>query len=84
MTEQSHPQPIRRRSRWLPITAVALTAAFTGAAATSAVGQYGPPWGWHRHGFMHGPLSPAQIEDRVDRIIRHAVIELDATPEQQE
>ena len=31
-----------------------------------------------------GPLSPAQIEDRVDRGIRHAAIELDATPEQQE
>jgi periplasmic protein CpxP/Spy len=33
---------------------------------------------------MHGPLSPAEIEDRVDRGIRHAAIELDATPEQQE
>jgi Spy/CpxP family protein refolding chaperone len=33
---------------------------------------------------MRGPLSPAQIEDRVDRGIRHAAIELDATPEQQE
>jgi Spy/CpxP family protein refolding chaperone len=86
MTEQSNPQAPtgRRRRRWLPITAVALAAAFTGAAATSAVGQYGPPWGWHGPGFMRGPLSPAQIEDRVDRGIRHAAIELDATPEQQE
>jgi Spy/CpxP family protein refolding chaperone len=33
---------------------------------------------------MRGPLSPADIEDRVDRGIRHAAIELDATPEQQE
>jgi Spy/CpxP family protein refolding chaperone len=84
MTEQSHPEPIRRRRRWLPIAALALAAAFTGAAATTAVGQYGPPWGWHGPGFMHGPLSPAQIEDRVDRGIRHVAIELDATPEQQE
>ena len=29
-------------------------------------------------------MTPAQIEDRVDRGIRHAAIELDATPEQQE
>jgi Spy/CpxP family protein refolding chaperone len=33
---------------------------------------------------MRGPLSPADIEDRVDRGIRHAAIEIDATPEQQE
>lgn len=80
MTDQSTPQPAAGRRRWLPIIAVALAAAFTGAAATSAVGQYG---GWHG-GFMHGPMTPAQIEDRVDRGIRHAAIEIDATPEQQE
>jgi Spy/CpxP family protein refolding chaperone len=85
MTDQSAPQaPASRRRRRLPITSIALAAAFTGAAATSAIGQYGPPWGWHGPGFMRGPLSPAQIEDRVDRGIRHAAIELDATPEQQE
>jgi Spy/CpxP family protein refolding chaperone len=86
MTDQSSPEAPagRRRRRWLPVTAIALAAAFTGAAATSAIGQYGPPWGWHGPGFMHGPLSPAQIEGRVDRGIRHAAIELDATPEQQE
>ena len=85
MTEQSNPAVAgRRRRRWLPVTAIALAAAFTGAAATTAVGQYGPPWGWHGSRFMRGLLTPEQIEDRIDRGIRHAVIELDATPEQQE
>ena len=88
MTDQTNPHvPAgRRRRRWLPVAAIALGAAFTGAVATSAIGQYGgPPWGhWHGRGFMHGPLSQAQIEDRVDRGIRHAAIELDATPEQQQ
>ena len=86
MTHQSNPDvPARRRRRWLPVAAIALGAAFTGAVATSAVGQYGPPWGhWHGPGFMRGPLTPAQIEDRVDRGVRHAAVELDATPEQQE
>ncbi len=88
MTDQTNPHvPAgRRRRRWLPVAAIALGAAFTGAVATSAIGQYGgPSWGhWHGRGFMHGPLSQAQIEDRVDRGIRHAAIELDATPEQQE
>jgi protein CpxP len=84
MSEQSTPQATggRRRRRWLPVTVVALVAAFAGAAATSAMGQWGPGWGrWHG---WHGPMSPAQIEERVDRGIRHAAIELDATPEQQE
>jgi periplasmic protein CpxP/Spy len=86
MTQQSHPDipAARRRRRWLPVAAIALGAAFTGAVATSAIGQYGPPWGHWHGGFMRGPLSPAQIEDRVDRGIRHAAIELEATPEQQE
>ena len=90
MTAQSNPpnpQPAagRPRRRWLPIAAIALAAALTGAAATTAI-SHGPPWGggWHGPGFMRGPLSPAQIEDRVDRGIRHAAIELDATPEQLE
>jgi protein CpxP len=87
MTDQSNSDvPARRhRRRWLPVIAIALGAAFTGAVATSAIGQYGPAWShWHGPGFMHGPLSPAQIEDRLDRGVRHAAIELDATPEQQE
>src|SRR5262245_38409359 len=89
MTAQSNPpnpQPAagRPRRRWLPITAIALAAALTGAAATTAI-SHGPPWGgWHGPGFMRGPLSAADIEDRVDRGIRHAAIELDATPEQLE
>jgi protein CpxP len=85
MTDRSNPQAPARRRRWLPLTAVALAAALTGAAATGAIGQYGPPWGgWHGPGFMRGPLTPEQIEDRLDRGVRHAAIELDATPEQQE
>jgi Spy/CpxP family protein refolding chaperone len=81
----SQPATGRPRRRWLPIVAIALAAALTGAAATTAI-SHGPPWGggWHGPGFMRGPLSPAQIEDRVDRRIRHAAIELDATPEQLE
>jgi len=83
MTEQSNPEATagRRRRRWPALVAVAIVAAFTGAAASGAVGQWTPGWGhWH----MYGPATPAQIEDRVDRGIRHAAIELDATPEQQD
>jgi periplasmic protein CpxP/Spy len=87
MSEQSNPATTgRRRRRWPALAAVAIVAAFTGAAATGAVGQWTPGWGHHGWGpgFMRGPMTPAEIEDRVDRGIRHAAIELDASPEQVE
>ncbi|HEU0158431.1 MAG TPA: periplasmic heavy metal sensor [Hyphomicrobiaceae bacterium] len=86
MSEQSHPGEAGRRRRWPALVAVAVVAAFTGAAATGAVGQWAPGWGHHGWGpgLMRGPMSPAQIEERVDRGIRHAAIELDATLEQQD
>jgi periplasmic protein CpxP/Spy len=40
------------------------------------------PGSW-RHGFMDGPLDPAEIEDHAERAIKHLVIEIDATPDQQ-
>ncbi len=45
MSEQSNPAAGRRRRRWPALVAVAMVAAFTGAAATSAVGQWAPGWG---------------------------------------
>jgi protein CpxP len=79
------PAPRRRGRGWLFITTVALAAAFTGALTTRAVtqGGFGPGY-WHGPGFMRAPLTAADIEDRADRGIRHAAIELDATNEQQE
>jgi Spy/CpxP family protein refolding chaperone len=79
------PAPRRGRRRWLFVTTVALAAAFSGALATSAVSQYGfGPRHWHGRGHWGGPLTPAQIEHRVDRAVRHMAIELDATAEQQD
>jgi protein CpxP len=40
--------------------------------------------GWGHAGFMGGPLSPAQIDERIDRMSKHLAIELDATPDQQQ
>ena len=79
------PAPRRRGRGWLFMTTIALAAAFTGALTTRAItqGGFGPGY-WHGPGFMRGPLTPAEIEDRTDRGIRHVAIELDATNEQQE
>jgi periplasmic protein CpxP/Spy len=85
MSDQSNPAAPRRRRGWLFVTTVAVLAALSGAAASQAV-SHGPGFGpgyWHGRAFM-GPLDPAQAEERADRFIRHAAIELNATPEQQD
>ena len=69
----------------LALVAVALVAGLTGNILSKAFGQ-GDSWhhiGWHGGGFFGGPLSPAQIDDRIDRMTKHMAIELDATADQQ-
>jgi protein CpxP len=65
---------------------VGLLAGVAGNLLPSAFGQ-GFPWqhrGWGMGGgFMGGPLTPAQIDDRIDRMTKHMAIELDATADQQ-
>lgn len=68
----------------LALVAVALLAGITGNLLSKAFGQ-GNSWqhiSWHDGGFL-GRLSPAQIDDRIDRMTKHMAIELDATAEQQ-
>ena len=72
-----------RRTGW--VVAAIIAAGLTGAAVTTAFSQ-GPGFGfgpgrWHVH---FGPLDPAQIEDRADRMVRHVAIEIDATSDQQD
>jgi periplasmic protein CpxP/Spy len=95
MTDQHHSDPpaaaeprqqVPRTRRWALLTSGALVAALTGAVASQALSQGGPPWAAHGFGgFRMGePLDPARAEDRVDRMIRHLAIEIDATTEQQD
>ena len=89
-TPGPNPQPRTRsrRATWIVVTAIA--AGLTLGAATTMAFSHGPlspaSWhrGWHGGGFMGGPLTPAQIEERADRAIRHLAIEVDATTEQQD
>ena len=86
LTTTSNDVPPPRR-RWprprtvLVVLIVALTAGLTGAFATNALSR---GFGF---GGGHGPfgsMSPAMIEDRADRMVRHLAIEIDASAEQQE
>jgi protein CpxP len=93
-TQPSNPDPSRtyrggRRAMFLiALLAVALLAGLTGNMLSTAFGQ-GYGWQhWQHFGMRDGgifgaPLTPAQIDDRIDRMTKHMAIELDATTDQQ-
>jgi Spy/CpxP family protein refolding chaperone len=70
------------------VIALALAALIGSALAGSA----SPGWGWGPggHGFGHrgmmgsGPMDPAAVKDRVERMVAHLAIEVDATEEQKQ
>jgi Spy/CpxP family protein refolding chaperone len=75
----------RRGSFVIALLAVALLAGLAGNMLSTAFGQ---GFAWHHFG-MHGggmfgaPLTPAQFDDRIERMTKHMAIELDATADQQ-
>ena len=75
----------RRGTFLIALLAVALLAGIGGSMLSTAFGQGA---GWHRiswrdHGAFGDSLTPAQIDDRIDRTTKHMAIELDATQDQQ-
>jgi len=67
----------------IALLAMALVAGLTKSMLSTAFGQ---DYSWHQissSGMFGGPLTPAQIEDRIDRMTKHMAIELDATQDQQ-
>jgi len=62
------------------VTAVAGLAAGIGLKAWAHDG----PGGWHRGGFMDGPVDPAMVDARLDRMLKHIYIEIDATDAQKQ
>ena len=79
------PRTSRRGTFLIAMLAVALVAGVTGSLLSTAFGQ-GQSWhhaGWRGGGVFGGPLTPAQIDDRIDRMTKHMAIELDATTDQQ-
>ena len=87
------PKPWFRPRNVLAALAVVLVSGVGGALVSQQVSAqaFGPgPFGggWHGGGFMGrpfgGPMDPAFIQDRADRIVRHVAVEIDATADQQE
>ena len=40
--------------------------------------------GWHRGGFMSGPIDPARLDEHLDRMLKHLYVEVDATDAQKQ
>jgi Spy/CpxP family protein refolding chaperone len=59
---------------------VALVAGTAGSLGTSALSYAEAPW---QAGFMDGPVDLAQIDNHVERMMKHLAVEADATQEQQ-
>jgi len=38
----------------------------------------------HGGGRMHGPMDPAEMDQHIERMVKHLAVEVDATPEQQQ
>src|SRR4029453_723438 len=71
----------RRGTFLIALVAVALVAGITGNVLSKAFGQ-GGSWhhiSWHDGGVFGGPLSPAQIDDPLDRLTKHMAIRLHPT-----
>ena len=70
------------RRGWLRRTGLmAGMAALASALSFHAHAQGGPGFFGGRFG---GPVSPAQMEERAERMLKHLYVELDATPDQQQ
>ncbi len=79
-TNHNPAKSTRRRLLGGAALAAAITALAGGIGAkVYAHGGYG---GWHRGGFMGGPNDPAALDERMDRMLKHFYVEIDATEEQ--
>jgi periplasmic protein CpxP/Spy len=74
--------PPRRRFLRRAVVGTLVAGAVAGIGARALA--HGGWSGWHRGGFMHAALDPAEVEERLDRILKHLYVEIDATEAQQQ
>lgn len=53
-----------------------------GLAAGIGLKAWGGAGGRHHGGFMSGPIDPAMLDQRLDRMLKHLYVEIDASDEQ--
>ena len=71
------------RRRFLRRATIATLIGSLAAGLGTRAWAHGGPGGWHRGGgFMGGPMDPAALDERIERMVKHFAVEVDATPEQ--
>jgi protein CpxP len=82
-SESPSPEPTpRRRFMTRAMVAVLAAGAFGGLGARAFA--HGGAGGWHHGGFMHGDLDLAAVDQRLDRMLKHLYVEIDATDAQKQ
>src|SRR5262245_64534245 len=81
METQHSTSPRRRRFFKIGALAALATAIAAGVGAGYKAFAQGS---WHRGGMAAGPLDPAQVDKRLDHMLRHLYAEIDATAEQKQ
>jgi periplasmic protein CpxP/Spy len=79
--------PVERKSRRRFFRRVAVGTLLAGVATAiglRAFAQSGGYGGWHRAGFMCGPLDPTAMDAHLDRLLKHLYVEIGATDAQQQ
>ncbi|TAN47970.1 MAG: periplasmic heavy metal sensor [Betaproteobacteria bacterium] len=71
-----------RRRFFRRITIATLVGGLAAGIGAKAWAHGGPGHGHHARGFMSGPMDPAQMDARIERMVKHLAVEVDATPEQ--
>lgn len=72
------------RRRFFKRAAVATLIAAVAAGIGVKAFAHGGIGGWHRAGFMGAPLDPARLDERLDRMLKHLYVEIDATDAQKQ
>ncbi len=80
------PSPGEDRSRRRFFRRAVIATLIIGAASGIGVKAFahGGFGGWHRGGFMGGPIDPARLDAHLDRMLRHLYVEIDATDTQKQ
>ena len=79
-SDEAHP----RRSFFKRAAIATAIAGLTAGVGFKAYAQGGGPWHWSHGGFMGASVDPAELDQRIDRMLKHLYVEIDATDAQKQ
>ena len=81
----SAPPPASPRRRFIRSAAIGTVIAAVAAGIGWKAAAFGHGrGGWHRGGLMGAALDPARLDERLDHMLRHLYVEVDATDAQKQ